>query len=195
MANVRERWRTPGRGLESLRRFESLSLRIQVSRPTAHPLEPKHACPPSFPPKVQGRLSRLGDVKRARVRHPQPRRDFKQMEEGAMSTRTIPRVAGGSAAPAVRAGLAGLVAGLPLAMWLMILGIFASNFWAPPQGIAQAVGIGHAGHDFQLVPFILGVMGHMMNSVILSLVFLGVTVVLNLRGLASVIVGMIYGVV
>jgi len=80
-------------------------------------------------------------------------------------------------------------------MWLMILGIFASNFWAPPQGIAQAVGIGHAGHDFQLVPFILGVMGHMMNSVILSLVFLGVTVVLNLRGLASVIVGMIYGVV
>ncbi len=112
-----------------------------------------------------------------------------------MSTTAISRATGGSAAPAVRAGVAGLIAGLPLAMWLMIVGIFASNLWAPPQGIAQAVGIGHAGHDFQLVPFILGVMGHMLNSIILGLVFLAVAAVLNLRGLASVIVGMIYGIV
>jgi hypothetical protein len=117
------------------------------------------------------------------------------MEELAMSTTAISRATGGSAAPAVRAGLAGLVAGLPLAMWLMIVGIFASTFWAPPQGIAQAIGIGHPGHDFQAVPFILGLMGHMMNSIILGLVFLGVVVVLNLRGLASVIVGTIYGIV
>jgi uncharacterized membrane protein YagU involved in acid resistance len=112
-----------------------------------------------------------------------------------MSTTAISRATGGSAAPAIRAGVAGLIAGLPLAMWLMIVGIFASNLWAPPQGIAQAVGIGHAGHDFQVVPFILGMMGHMTNSIILGLVFLGVAVVLNLRGLASVIVGTIYGIV
>jgi hypothetical protein len=117
------------------------------------------------------------------------------MEEIAMSTTAISRATGGSAAPAVRAGLAGVVAALPLAMWLMVVGIFASNLWAPPQGIAQAVGIGHPGHDFQLVPFILGLMGHVMNSIILGLVFLGVAVVLKLRGLASVIVGMIYGLV
>lgn len=112
-----------------------------------------------------------------------------------MSTTAISRATGGSAAPAVRAGVAGLIAGLPLAMWLMIVGIFASNLWAPPQGTAQAVGIGHAGHDFQVLPFILGVMGHMTNSIILGLVFLGVAVLLNLRGLGSVIVGMIYGIV
>lgn len=112
-----------------------------------------------------------------------------------MSTTAIPRATGGSAAPAIRAGEAGLIAGLPLAMWLMIVGIFASNLWAPPQGIAQAVGIGHAGHDFQAVPLILGVMGHMMNSIILGLVFLGVAAVLKLRGFASVIVGMTYGIV
>lgn len=112
-----------------------------------------------------------------------------------MSTTAISRATGGAATPAIRAGLAGLIAGLPLAMWLMIVGIFTSNLWAVPQGIAQTVGIGHAGHDFQLVPFILGLAGHMMNSIILGLIFLGVAVVLKLRGLASVIVGMIYGIV
>jgi hypothetical protein len=113
-----------------------------------------------------------------------------------MSTTAISqRATSRSAAPAVRAGAAGLIAGMVFAMWAMIVGIFTSNLWAAPQGIAQSVGIGHAGHDFQIVPFILGLMGHMMNSVILGLVFLGVATVLKLRGLASVIVGMMYGLV
>ncbi len=113
-----------------------------------------------------------------------------------MSTTAIRRErTGGALAPAVRAGAAGLVAGIPLALWLMIGAIFTSSLWAPPQGIAQAVGIGHAGHGFQIVPFILGVMGHMVNSVILGLVFLGVATIMKLRGLASVIVGMVYGLV
>jgi hypothetical protein len=80
-------------------------------------------------------------------------------------------------------------------MWLMIVGIFASTLWAPPQGIAQAVGIGHAGHDFQLVPFVLGLMGHLVNAVILGLIFLGISTILNVRGLALVLVGTIYGIV
>jgi hypothetical protein len=95
----------------------------------------------------------------------------------------------------VRAGAAGVIAGLPLAAWLMIVGIFASTLWAAPQGIAQAVGIGRPGHDFQLVPFILGVMGHVVNSVILGLVFLGIVVILNLRGPAIVLAGTVYGIV
>jgi hypothetical protein len=75
------------------------------------------------------------------------------------------------------------------------VGIFASTLWAPPQGIAQAVGIGHAGHDFQLVPFVLGLMGHLVNAVILGLIFLGISTILNVRGLALVLVGTIYGIV
>jgi len=77
----------------------------------------------------------------------------------------------------------------------MFVAIFTSKVWAPPQGIAQAVGIGHAGHDFQLLPFILGLMGHLINSVILGLIFLAIAVAFNLRGLATVLVGAIYGVV
>jgi hypothetical protein len=112
-----------------------------------------------------------------------------------MSTTAIPHATGDSVEPAVRAGAAGVIAGLPLAAWLMLVGIFASTLWALPQGIAQAVGIGHPGHDFQLVPFILGVMGHVVNSVILGLVFLGVVAIVNVRGRAVVLVGTVYGIV
>ena len=112
-----------------------------------------------------------------------------------MSATAISRDRGGSASSAVRAGAAGLVAGLIFAMWAMIVGIFTSNFWAPPQGIGQALGIGHQGHDFQIVPFIVGLMGHMMNSIIFGLIFLGIAVALKLRGVAAVLVGMIYGIV
>jgi hypothetical protein len=41
-------------------------------------------------------------------------------------------------------------------MWAMVVGIFTCNLWAPPQGIAQSVGIGAQGHNVQLVPFVLG---------------------------------------
>lgn len=109
-----------------------------------------------------------------------------------MSATAISGERGGSSL-AVRAGAAGLIAGLVFAMWAMIVGIFTSNLWAPPQGIAQSVGIGHPGHDFQIVPFIFGLMGHMMNSVIFGLIFLGVAALLKLRGIAAVVVGMIYG--
>ena len=112
-----------------------------------------------------------------------------------MSATAISRAAGGSASSAVRAGTAGLIAGLVFAMWAMIVGLFTSNLWAPPQGIGQALGLGHQGHDFQVVPFIVGLMGHMMNSIIFGLIFLAIAVALMLRGIAAVVVGMMYGIV
>jgi hypothetical protein len=89
----------------------------------------------------------------------------------------------------------GLAAGIAFAMWAMIVGIFASRLWAPPQGIAQSVGIGSQGWAFQLTPFILGIMGHMMNSIIIGLIFLAIAAALRLRGIALVIAGMMYGLV
>ncbi len=112
-----------------------------------------------------------------------------------MSATAISRETGGSASAAVRAGRAGLIAGLVFAMWVMIVGIFTTNLWAPPQGIGQVLGIGHAGHDFQIVPFIVGLMGHMMNSIILGLIFLAIAAALNVRGIGLPLVGMIYGIV
>jgi hypothetical protein len=117
------------------------------------------------------------------------------MEVLGMSAIAISRDTGGSASSAVRAGAAGLIAGLVFAMWAMIVGVFTTNLWAAPQGIGQAVGIGHQGHDFQIAPFIVGLAGHMMNSIILGLIFLAIALALQLRGVAAVVVGMMYGIV
>jgi hypothetical protein len=112
-----------------------------------------------------------------------------------MSATAISRDTVGSPSSVVPAGAAGLIAGLVFAMWAMIVGIFTSNLWAAPQGIGQALGIGHQGHDFQIVPFIVGLAGHMMNSIIFGLIFLAIAVALQLRGVAAVVVGMMYGIV
>jgi hypothetical protein len=112
-----------------------------------------------------------------------------------MSATAISRDTGESASSAVRAGAAALIAGLVFAMWAMIVGVFTTNLWAAPQGIGQALGVGHQGHDFQIVPFIVGLAGHMMNSIIFGLIFLAIAIVVQLRGVAAVVVGMIYGIV
>ncbi len=79
------------------------------------------------------------------------------------------------------------------AMWAMIVGLFYSRLWAPPQGIAQSIGIGSQGYDFQLIPFVLGAMGHMMNSIIIGVIFLVVVSGLKLQRAALLAAGMAYG--
>jgi len=89
----------------------------------------------------------------------------------------------------------GLVAGIMFAMFVMVVGIVASTFWAPPQGIAQAVGIGPNGHDFHVVPFILGLMGHMMNSIIIGAIFVAILRTVRPGPAVTVMAGMAYGLV
>jgi hypothetical protein len=79
------------------------------------------------------------------------------------------------------------------AMWAMVVGLFTSSVWAPPQGIAQAVGIGMQGHAFQAVPFVVGIMAHMMNAVILGALFVAIARALRLTSTGSLIAsGMTY---
>ncbi len=92
--------------------------------------------------------------------------------------------------------LPGLIAGLVFAVWMMTVGIFTRNPWAPSQGLAQSVGIGTAGHHFQLVPFIAGLLGHLTGSVALGAAFIAINrALLCLRGPWAVIGGMIWGLV
>jgi hypothetical protein len=95
---------------------------------------------------------------------------------------------------AARWVLPGLIAGIAFAMWAMMVGIFTSTLWAPPQGIAQSLGIGSTGHSFQLIPFLAGMMGHMMDSVVIGVVFILIARAVHLRGVSAVIGGMVYGV-
>src|SRR5258708_21286326 len=87
--------------------------------------------------------------------------------------------------------LPGLIAGLVFAMWAMAVGLFTSTLWAPPQGIAQSIGIGSAGHDFQLVPLLVGLMGHVMNSIVLGVIFVAIARAIRLQGIAAVAGGMV----
>ena len=91
--------------------------------------------------------------------------------------------------------LPGLIAGLVFAMWAMFVGLFTSTLWAPPQGIAQSIGIGSPGHNFQLVPFVAGLIGHMMNSIVLGVIFVAIARTLRLQSYAAVVGGMVYGVI
>jgi uncharacterized membrane protein YagU involved in acid resistance len=79
-------------------------------------------------------------------------------------------------------------------MWAMVVGLFTSTLWAPPQGIAQSIGIGSPGHRFQAVPFVAGLMGHMMNSIVIGVVFIAIARALRLYGPATIGGGMVYGV-
>ncbi|MGH9299744.1 MAG: hypothetical protein ACRDZT_07480 [Acidimicrobiales bacterium] len=89
----------------------------------------------------------------------------------------------------------GLAGGMMFAMLAMIVGIWTSAFWAPPQGIAQAIGIGPNGHDFHIVPFILGLMGHMMNSVILGAIFVAMARATKMGPMMLVVAGTVWGLV
>ncbi len=91
--------------------------------------------------------------------------------------------------------LPGLIAGLVFAMWAMVVGLFTSTLWAPPQGIAQSIGIGSQGHNFQLVPLVAGLMGHMMNSIVIGIIFIAIARAIRLHGPAAVAGGMVYGVI
>jgi hypothetical protein len=91
--------------------------------------------------------------------------------------------------------LPGLIAGLVFAMWAMFVGLFTSTLWAPPQGIAQSIGIGSPGHNFQLVPFVAGLIGHMMNSILIGVIFVAIGRALRLESYAAVVGGMVYGVI
>lgn len=112
-----------------------------------------------------------------------------QLKRSAQGTESSGRVAAHWILP-------GLIAGMVFAVWVMAVGIFSSNLWAPPQGLAQSVGIGTAGHSFQPVPFIAGLVGHLLGSVVLGVAFIATNrTLLCLRGPWAVIGGMFWGLV
>ncbi len=92
----------------------------------------------------------------------------------------------------------GAIAGMMLAMIEMLYGWLSDShtFWDAPMAIwAWVGGIEHFGGPGNHVgPIILGLGGHMMNSMLIGIGFAGVMAVLRPRGdLAPVMVGVMYG--
>lgn len=83
--------------------------------------------------------------------------------------------------------VAGVVAGMGYGMMEMVIeAIIGQGFWAPLRFIASVFTLGKdTDPSFSLIPVVVGLMGHMMNSVILGVVFS-----LWISRLASGIVGL-----
>jgi hypothetical protein len=92
----------------------------------------------------------------------------------------------------------GLIASLAMAMVMMVLGLFDRGFFAAPSSIWAfwAGPAAYAPTTFSL-SFVLGAMGHMMNSAILGIVFAFIASrALHLSGtLASVMAGVVFALI
>src|SRR5260370_38156152 len=56
------------------------------------------------------------------------------------------------------------------------------------------MGFRSPGLDFQLDPLLVGLVGHMMNSIVLGVIFIAIARAIRLHGPAAVVGGMVYGV-
>lgn len=94
-------------------------------------------------------------------------------------------------------GAGGLLGGMAMAMFSMFVAITRDGFWAPVRGITSVVfGDKYYGGGFDFWPVVAGVGGHMMNSVILGVLFAVLAGVLFRRASAITIwmAGAVYGV-
>ncbi|MGD9934587.1 MAG: DUF6789 family protein [Dehalococcoidia bacterium] len=98
----------------------------------------------------------------------------------------------------VRGAAGGLAGGMMLAMFAMLVAIGEDGFWSPVRGITSVVfGDEHYGGGFEFGPVVVGLMAHMMNSVMLGAAFAVVAGrVLKRPSLASALsLGMAFGLV
>lgn len=95
-----------------------------------------------------------------------------------------------------RGAIGGLIGGMAMAMWSMVVAISEDGFWAPVRGITSIVfGDEHYGGSFEFWPVVVGAMGHMINSVVLGAVFALVAIALLARASTALVVvaGMVFG--
>ena len=90
----------------------------------------------------------------------------------------------------------GLAGGMAMAMFAMVVAISRDGFWAPVRGITSVVfGDSHYGGGFDFWSVVVGAGGHMMNSVVLGVVFAVLAGMLLTRASAAVLAaaGAVFG--
>src|SRR4051794_28266398 len=120
-----------------------------------------------------------------------------------------PRRASVAATKVVQVGVfAGLASGFIMAAWQMVVAAIAQNptavqgihqtLWTPPEGIwSVAFGVHHFHGSFHLIPVFGGIVGHMVNSLIVGIIGVALlTAVLDRRPnlLAAAVIGAAYGI-
>lgn len=98
---------------------------------------------------------------------------------------------GASGSPVVQGIRNGLIASIAMAMVMMVLGAFDTGFFAAPSSIWAffAGPDAYTPHTLSL-SFVIGAMGHMMNSAVFGIVFaLIASRVLRITGVPAAVVG------
>ena len=96
----------------------------------------------------------------------------------------------------VRGAIGGLIGGMAMAMFSMVVAISRDGFWAPVRGITSVVfGDQHYGGSFAPGSVVVGLMGHMMNSLVLGAVFALIITLLLAKASSTVVLGagMVFG--
>lgn len=96
----------------------------------------------------------------------------------------------------VTGAIVGLIAGIVMAMWAMIVAaVMGAGLLAPPQMIAEPLfGPFHMG-TFNAGAFVVGLMIHMMVSIVFGIIFAAIWQSLAQGGITALIGGMMYGLI
>ncbi|MGE0600600.1 MAG: hypothetical protein AB7J35_05475 [Dehalococcoidia bacterium] len=97
---------------------------------------------------------------------------------------------------AVPGAIGGLLGGMAMAMFSMLVAISRDGFWAPVRGITSVVfGDEHYGGGFDFWTVAVGAAGHMMNSVVLGALFalMAGLVLTRASSVATWMAGAVYG--
>ena len=96
----------------------------------------------------------------------------------------------------VPGGIAGLIAGVVMAMWAMIVAaVMGAGLLAPPQMIAEPFFGPFQMGTFNAVAFVVGLVVHMMFSIAFGIIFALIWQGIAQGGIVAVIGGMMYGLI
>ena len=91
--------------------------------------------------------------------------------------------------------MAGLIAGIVMAMWAMIVAaVVGAGLLAPPQMIAEPFFGPFQMGTFNAAAFIVGLIVHMMFSIVFGIIFARIWQGIAQGGMVALLGGMIYGV-
>lgn len=92
-----------------------------------------------------------------------------------------------------RWSLPGLFAGVVFLAIAMLTGILSTTVWAMPEAIAQTMGVSAPiGYGFSLEPLLVGIVVHLVLSVVLGAIFIATALWLRLHGWVLVAAAVVF---
>ncbi len=87
----------------------------------------------------------------------------------------------------------GLIAGLVFLAIALLFGALSTTVWAMPEGIARTVGVNApTSYSFALAPVLIGVVVHLVLSIVLGAIFTALALWLRLRGWVLVVAAVVF---